>query len=618
MEEERPQPELIKRTAEAAEEFLHAGQYENAGLMFLRLGDDRRAAQAFWKGGQFKKAAECALRQGFYLQAAEAYAKAGEHLLAAKAYTQVKEVAKAAAAYEAAGKLQEAARMHLLAHNYLKAGELYDKLGDPMRSALAYEHAIASAQPADPSSTEDMARMAQILERVKQYDKAAQIYLQMQQVNEALMVFLKGGDVPGAARLYSSCQGGVSWEILDTAKREGPERLKQVAEMFFFAKDYAPSGEAFRLAADFGKAARAFEAAGEYAEAADCFVRAGLRGNAARMYERAGKSEQAAPLWVLEGDLPAGALAYERASLPYDAGDLYMTIGQYDKAIEQFQKVPDIHPHFLEASDRIAKILGEKGRVDIAVGRYEAVLRRTELREETLFLRYHLALILIEKGSFGEALEVLKAIAAFKPGYRDVASLLAACERALAPAEAPSKPGVARAPSPVEAGEKAPSASAARTTVQHLRGMEALQDAVLLQELNLADLRHVLASGRSAEVAKGGVVISAGEKGQTLYILLEGLVKVVSGKGESEEILAVLVPGEHFGEMSLLEEAPTSATVIAMEKSLLFALDRKALETILSGSDALALKFYRAFVKTLSQRLRKINVDLVTGRGSMS
>jgi tetratricopeptide (TPR) repeat protein len=602
MAEEGGRVESMRRAEEAVAQFIQSGQFENAGLMLLRIGDHRRAAQAFWKGGQFKKAAECALRSGYYAQAGEAYSKAGEHLLAAKAYTQAKEMAKAASAYEAADKLQEAARMHLLARNYLKAGEIYDKLGDPMRSALAYEQAMGQGQAATPSNPEEMARMAQILERVKQYDKAAEIYLQMQQVTEALMAYLRAGEVNGAAKLYASCQGNVGWEILEMARRDGVDRLRQVAEMFFYAKDFAPSGEAFLLVGDCGKAARAFEAGGDYLQAADCFVRAGMKSAAARMFERCGRNEQAAPLWVDGGDYPNAAQAYERASLFFEAGELYVAVGQVDKAVELFQKVPDIHPHFLQAADRVAKILTEKGFVDQAVDRYRSVLRKAGLGEETLPLQYHLALILMERGSFSEARVVLREIATYRTGYRDVADLLSRCEERMV--------GKAAAPPPAAQPVPPPPVEAALETVQRVRGMEALQDALLLQELTLGDLRTVLASGRVVELARGATIIEAGATGQTLFILLEGLVKVTSGRDETEEILAVLVPGEHFGEMSLLEDAPTSANVVAAEPSVLFALDRKALEGILTGNDPLALKFYRAFVKTLSQRLRKVNLDL--------
>jgi len=66
-------------------------------------------------------------------------------------------------------------------------------------------------------------------------------------------------------------------------------------------------------------------------------------------------------------------------------------------------------------------------------------------------------------------------------------------------------------------------------------------------------------------------------------------VKVTTGREETEEVLAIRLPGEHFGEMSLLEDAPTSANIVAVEDSVLFALDRKVLEQMIAGTSPLAL-----------------------------
>jgi len=598
-------------------QLVQLGEYEKAALYLMRAGDERRAAQVLWKGGLFKRAAECLLREGLYPQAGEAYLKAGEPLLAAKAFTQARDSARAAAAYESAGKLPEAARMYLLAHEFIRAGELYDRLGDPMRSALAFEQAVGQGEAATPKSPEEMARMAQILERVKQFEKAAQIYMEMQQVNEALLVYLKAGDVPAAARLYASCQGNVGWEVLEAARRESADRLRQVAEMFYYAKDYAQAGEAFLMINDCAKAARSFEAGGDYGQAADCYARAGVRDAAARMYERGGHHEQAASLWLEVGDKASAAREFERAGLLFEAGELHQELGQVDRAIELFQKVPDTHARFLGASDQVARILQQKGHLDLAVDRYQMVLRKAGLTEETLPLQYHLALILMERGSWREAHDLLRALAGAQIGYRDVVALLAQCEEKLRAGGKPETlppPSPAATEPPAVAASVPPEGPSGVPTVARVRGMEALQDAFLLQDLTLADLREILALGRTLDAPKGATIIGAGSRGQALYILLEGLVKVVSGTGETEEILGVLVPGEHFGEMSILDDAPTSANVVAAEESTLFCLDRKAIEGILGSNERLALKLYRAFVQTLCQRLRKVNEGLTAAK----
>lgn len=601
-------PEMRAQVEAQAGRLFEAGEFEKAGMQYVRLGDERRAAAAYQKAGQDRKAAECALRANAYAAAGELYTRAGEHLLAAKAYTQGREAGKAAAAYEAAGKLEEAARMYMLSHEFLKAGELYEKLGDPMRSALAYEQVMAKGEAATPKSPEEMTRMAQILERVKQFEKAAQIYMQMQQVNEALMTYLRAGDLPGAARLYASCQGNVGWEVFEVARREGPEALKKVAEMFYFAKDFDRAGEAFLAAGDVGKAAASYDAGGDAAAAAECYARAGMTKEAARAYEKCGHYDRAAQLWRVLGEDEHAAQSLERAGEGFGAGELYLKLGHLDRAVEQFQRVPDTDPHFLESVDHVARILKEKGYVDLAVERYKAVIRKAGLTEDTLPLHYHLALILLERGAAAEARDLLRSVSAFRFGYRDAEALLKQAEERLAkvpaaPAAAPATPAPAAASQP----EARP---AGGEHIQRVRGLEVLQEAALFQELTLAELRVVMSAGQTKEVAKDERLIRAGESGRAVHILLEGMVKVTRGEHETEEILAALVPGEHFGEMSLLDDAPTSAHVTTLEPSLLFSLDRTAMEGLLGGDPRLAVKLYRVFVRTLSQRLRKVNEEL--------
>jgi hypothetical protein len=253
--------------------------------------------------------------------------------------------------------------------------------------------------------------------------------------------------------------------------------------------------------------------------------------------------------------------------------------------------------------------------VDLAVERYRAVIQKSGLTEETLPLHHHLGLILMERGSLEDAHAVLRGIASFRLGYRDVEQILKTCEARIGEKAETHRAAATSEPSSPADHMPLPAAAAlgGTETVQRAVGMEALQDAGLLQELTLVELRTFMGGGKVERVEKDAVVIRAGEAGQALYILLEGLMKVTSGLDQAEEILAVLVPGEHFGEMSLLEGEPTSAFVVAAEPSLLFRLDRAAMDALLAGDQRLAVKLYRAFVGTLSHRLRKVNEERMRG-----
>jgi len=74
---------------------------------------------------------------------------------------------------------------------------------------------------------------------------------------------------------------------------------------------------------------------------------------------------------------------------------------------------------------------------------------------------------------------------------------------------------------------------------------------------------------------KESVVVGQEDPGDSLYVLTEGRVKVVLfGTTGREVILSVFKPGEFFGEMSLLDNQPRSANVIAVEPSKMLVLDR--------------------------------------------
>ena len=71
-------------------------------------------------------------------------------------------------------------------------------------------------------------------------------------------------------------------------------------------------------------------------------------------------------------------------------------------------------------------------------------------------------------------------------------------------------------------------------------------------------------------VEAGEVVIREGDPGEALYVIQEGRVKVEKRAGDKTVTLTELGPGTAFGEMSLLEPSPTSATVTAMENGELW------------------------------------------------
>ena len=65
---------------------------------------------------------------------------------------------------------------------------------------------------------------------------------------------------------------------------------------------------------------------------------------------------------------------------------------------------------------------------------------------------------------------------------------------------------------------------------------------------------------------KGDIIFCEYEPGDNFYLIQEGSVQIVKIMGNIEKIIDILYPGEIFGEMAILEEAPRSATAMANEK----------------------------------------------------
>ncbi|MBI5242174.1 MAG: cyclic nucleotide-binding domain-containing protein [Elusimicrobia bacterium] len=122
------------------------------------------------------------------------------------------------------------------------------------------------------------------------------------------------------------------------------------------------------------------------------------------------------------------------------------------------------------------------------------------------------------------------------------------------------------------------------------------------------------------EHADGDVIIQEGTKGDTLYFIAEGRVRVVKslpreGAGAQEapayKDLAIMGPGDCFGEMEILEKTVTrSASVIASGEAVLLRLSRSDLHRWLEARPMLAMGFFAQLVQVLSGRLRQSSREL--------
>jgi CRP/FNR family cyclic AMP-dependent transcriptional regulator len=106
---------------------------------------------------------------------------------------------------------------------------------------------------------------------------------------------------------------------------------------------------------------------------------------------------------------------------------------------------------------------------------------------------------------------------------------------------------------------------------------------------------------------RGRTIVAEGDPSQSMYILLSGRAKVQRSDSEGKEvILAVIGAGEFFGEMSLIDDEPRSASVITLESCDFLSIRKESFITVLRQSNDICLGVMRSLVQRLRAADRKI------------
>ena len=116
---------------------------------------------------------------------------------------------------------------------------------------------------------------------------------------------------------------------------------------------------------------------------------------------------------------------------------------------------------------------------------------------------------------------------------------------------------------------------------------------------------------REESHATGTRIFQYGDPGDKLFIILDGKVRIsreVAGMGE--EALAVLGPGEVFGEMALLDESPRSADARVHDRCRMLVITKESFDELLFLYKDLAYEVLWNCVRILSTRLRETNEKL--------
>lgn len=125
---------------------------------------------------------------------------------------------------------------------------------------------------------------------------------------------------------------------------------------------------------------------------------------------------------------------------------------------------------------------------------------------------------------------------------------------------------------------------------------------------------------RLRSFAANTVVVNEGDEGSSLFVVQQGSLKVfLTDEGGREVTLSLLDPGDYFGELALLDEAPRSASVIAVTRSELLQIPRSAFLEMIEAHPACMQVVVRnlvARIRKLSDNVRSLALVDVFGRMS--
>src|SRR5438132_5544878 len=131
--------------------------------------------------------------------------------------------------------------------------------------------------------------------------------------------------------------------------------------------------------------------------------------------------------------------------------------------------------------------------------------------------------------------------------------------------------------------------------------------------LSAAEMKLLATFSTEEKFREGSMIFREGEKGDKLYIVLDGRVRISKFiPGVGEEALTVLDRGDFFGEMALIDDKVRSADAKAHEQdATVLSIDRATLNEILEMDPNASLQFLNLLCRMISRRLREINEKIV-------
>ena len=139
-----------------------------------------------------------------------------------------------------------------------------------------------------------------------------------------------------------------------------------------------------------------------------------------------------------------------------------------------------------------------------------------------------------------------------------------------------------------------------RKSVETLRKLDVFSDLTFREALEVDELLH------ERVYEKGEIIFEGGDIGHGIFVVVSGRVRVDSSHESLKDAVLEFGPGEMLGELTLFEEAPRFATVVATERTVMVALLRAEFSSLLTRNTKIGVKVLVKLSTTLSRRIRHL------------
>jgi CRP/FNR family cyclic AMP-dependent transcriptional regulator len=146
--------------------------------------------------------------------------------------------------------------------------------------------------------------------------------------------------------------------------------------------------------------------------------------------------------------------------------------------------------------------------------------------------------------------------------------------------------------------------------------VQSLRKVALLQAFSDAELSELILLGKTVTFEPYTNVVIEGEASWGMYFIMKGQVGIFKVNRLSGNVYDVgqLQEGSFFGEMSLVDSQPRSATVQSLTDCRLFLIDKAGFQKMVNSSTELKLRFLDSCIQQLVGRLRSLNDDYVVSQ----